>query len=51
MIDIKHKTCIYENCKTISNFNIEGEKKPLYCSIHKKENMIDVKNKKCIFEK
>ena len=44
------KYCIFENCKTLSNFNIEGEKNPLYCSIHKKENMINIRSKTCIFE-
>ena len=40
--------------KTVKQYPIlilKVKKKPLYCSIHKKENMIDVKNKKCIFEK
>ena len=39
--------CIFEGCKTIPVFNIEG-KPVLYCSKHKLEGMIDVKNKKCI---
>jgi hypothetical protein len=46
MVDVKSKTCIELDCKTIPNYNIEGQK-PLYCSVHKKENMVDVKNKTC----
>ena len=44
------KYCIFENCKTRPNFNFEDEKTALYCSMHKKENMINVKSKPCIFE-
>ena len=39
--------CIYLNCKKQPNYNLEGETKGLYCFSHKKEEMIDVKNKKC----
>jgi len=39
--------CNYPNCKTISNYNFQGEKYGLYCKMHKIDNMIDVKNKKC----
>lgn len=37
--------CIFENCKTIPIFNFEGVKNGLYCSVHKLENMVDVKIK------
>ena len=50
MIDVKNKTCNFENCKTQPTYNIDGEKTALYCSIHKKENMINIKDKTCIFE-
>jgi hypothetical protein len=40
--------CIYDWCKTIPTYNNKGETKALYCSKHKKEGMVDVKNKKCI---
>jgi len=40
--------CIYPNCKTIPIYNVEGETKALYCSIHKLDGMVDVKNKSCI---
>jgi hypothetical protein len=39
--------CIHINCKKQSIYNLEGETKGLYCFRHKKEGMIDVKNKKC----
>ena len=31
-----------------SSYNLSTEIKPLYCSEHKKENMVDVKSKRCI---
>jgi hypothetical protein len=40
--------CIYPDCKTIPNFNADGEKKALYCATHKLDGMVDVKNKTCI---
>ena len=42
--------CIYDGCKIRPNYNNEGETKALYCSKHKKEGMVDVKNKTCIHE-
>jgi hypothetical protein len=49
MVDVKNKRCIREGCNLINPvFNIEGSKKGLYCKIHKKENMVDVINKRCI---
>ena len=38
MVDVKHKTCLFEGCKTHLNYNIEGETKALYCYNHKKDN-------------
>jgi hypothetical protein len=46
---MKNQRCI-ENCKKNPCFNLPSESKALYCFEHKKENMIDVKNKKCIFK-
>ena len=40
--------CKYEGCNTIPIYNFEGETKKLFCVLHKKEGMVDVKNKKCI---
>ena len=41
------RLCQEGNCKTLSNYNYEGESKARFCSSHKLENMIDVKSKKC----
>jgi hypothetical protein len=42
--------CNEGNCKTIPNYNYENKSKGIYCSKHKKDGMIDIKNKKCIYE-
>jgi hypothetical protein len=42
--------CKNEGCKTRPIYNVEGETKALYCSVHKKEGMVNVKNKTCIHE-
>jgi hypothetical protein len=42
--------CIHEGCKTRPTYNVEGETKALYCSRHKLEGMVNVKNKTCIHE-
>jgi hypothetical protein len=42
--------CIHLGCKTRSNYNLEGEIKPLYCSTHKLDSMVNVKSKKCLHE-
>ena len=39
--------CIHPGCKTRPNYNTEGETKPLYCSAHKKDGMVDVISKTC----
>jgi hypothetical protein len=41
--------CIEDNCKIKPVFNIEGHK-ALYCVNHKKEGMVNVKDKTCIHE-
>jgi EsV-1-7 cysteine-rich motif len=41
--------CFQEGCNKHPNYNKQGGK-PLYCVTHKLENMIDVKNKKCIYQ-
>ena len=40
--------CLEKECKIRPNYNNEGETKALYCSEHKKDGMVDVKNKRCI---
>ena len=42
--------CIYEGCKIRPVFNVEGQINGLYCSKHKLEGMVDVKDKTCIYE-
>jgi hypothetical protein len=49
MINVKHKTCKYDNCITLPSYGFEI-KKPLYCKIHAENNMIDVINKKCKYD-
>ena len=41
--------CKEKYCKIRPTFNIKGEN-PLYCSKHKKDGMINVVSKKCIYE-
>jgi hypothetical protein len=48
MVDVKNKTCIHPHCKTIPNYNVEGETKALYCATHKLDGMVNVKDKTCI---
>ena len=50
MVDIKSKTCIYENCNIRPIYNYINEKKASHCNTHKLENMVDIKNKTCIYE-
>ena len=39
--------CIEEGCKISPIFNYEGEKESIYCSLHKLQGMVNVKNKIC----
>jgi hypothetical protein len=39
--------CKYESCKKRAYFGIKGQKSE-YCSSHKLEDMIDIKNKRCL---
>ena len=41
--------CIYDGCNNWTGYNFEGLKAQ-YCSVHKKEGMVDVKSKTCIHE-
>ena len=41
--------CIYKDCKIQASYCYEGHSKPIYCSIHKNENML-CKNRTCEFE-
>jgi len=42
--------CAYNKCSKTSIFNYPTEIKGIFCNEHKKEGMIDVKNKKCQYE-
>jgi EsV-1-7 cysteine-rich motif len=42
--------CKFEGCKTRPYYNNPGETVGLYCKEHKKDGMVDVKNKKCKYE-
>jgi len=42
--------CKNNDCYKCPNFNYPREKKRLYCSLHKLDGMIDVKNKSCNIE-
>jgi len=50
------KTCVHiyidgTQCKTQPIFNIEGDTRPLYCNLHKKEGMVNIcEKRKCIIE-
>ena len=49
----KSRQCLNKDCKTEACFNYKNYtsiniRKCIYCSKHKLENMIDIKNKKCI---
>jgi hypothetical protein len=47
MVNVKNKTCIHPDCKTVPNYNVEGKTKALYCAPHKKDGMVNVKSKTC----
>jgi hypothetical protein len=42
--------CLFSGYNKRPVFNIKGEKTGLYCNEHKKENMVNVKDKRCVFE-
>jgi hypothetical protein len=42
--------CKTKGCKTRPIYNVEGQTKALYCSIHKTEGMVNVKSTTCIHE-
>ncbi len=47
MIDIKHKRCIEDGCDTRPTYGLPGDKIAMYCKAHAKNNMLDIKNKRC----
>ena len=42
------KKCKEKNCNDKPSYNLKGETKPIYCSKHKKDGMIDIRSKRCI---
>ena len=50
MINVISKRCIHNNCTKHPAFNIQSEKKALYCFEHKEENMINIISKRCIYD-
>ena len=50
MVDVSHKRCVEEGCNKIPNYNFQGQKKPEFCTNHKKINMVNVKDKRCVEE-
>jgi hypothetical protein len=42
--------CIHDGCRKQPTYNVEGETKALYCSVHKKDNMVNVISKTCIYD-
>jgi hypothetical protein len=47
MVDIKSKTCEFEDCDTRPVYNFKGEKKARFCLNHKQDGMVDIKSKTC----
>jgi hypothetical protein len=50
MINVIKKICIIDDCNKSPSFNYECEKTPLYCKLHKLENMVDIIHKKCEYD-
>ncbi len=45
MVDVRSAKCTHEGCRTRPNYNYKNETKALYCSVHKKDGMVDVRRK------
>ena len=45
MVNVKDKKCVEEGCIKRPSFNFPSEKKPEFCSNHKKTNMININYK------
>ena len=48
MVNLKSKKCFEQGCKVIPSYNYKNEKEALFCSKHKKEEMVNLKNFKSI---
>ena len=45
MVDVKGAKCTQKGCRTRPIYNYENETKGLYCSVHKKDGMVNVRRK------
>ena len=50
MVNVVSKTCAEEGCTKQPAFNVEGQKRGLYCASHKKDGMVNVVSKTCLSE-
>jgi hypothetical protein len=46
MINVVSDMC-KDDCGTVACYNLPGTKKGIYCDVHKKPGMVDVRNSKC----
>jgi hypothetical protein len=49
LININRKICKEPNCNISPSYNYINKCIPLYCNIHKKENMINIISDRCIY--
>jgi hypothetical protein len=51
MINVKHKRCNYKLCNKFPVYGKPGTTKVEYCKKHKKDDMIDIQNKRrCVYQ-
>ena len=43
----KNRICNFQGCYTQPIYNYKGIKKGIFCSVHKLDGMINVKDRKC----
>jgi len=48
MVNRRELMCQEPGCELHANYNIVGDKTPLYCENHCKDGMVNIKSKKCI---
>ena len=48
MVNVNTKKCKDPWCKTLPNYNVEGETVGLYCNAHKKNGTVNVKSPTCL---
>ena len=47
MIDLFHRTCIFEGCCSRPSYGLSNNKTAFYCTKHKSDTMIDNTHTKC----